>query len=169
MFKLDKSGFDEDRKNSQAVEIEELREKMASEKFDADMKLVWSKSDEQRIIDEKSESFKEFQKAKAAEEKLFDSNPKYKIEYKSLLDDYESQMNSQADQKKIFVKEKQERWSEERDAKVKKDKETLNNQIKIFKDEWGAKNQYRLKKKQKERADLEKTVGFLRKLTGGLK
>lgn len=42
-------------------------------------------------------------------------------------------------------------------------------QVQTFKDDWTSKNAFRLKKKQKERAELEKTVCLLRNLTGGLK
>jgi hypothetical protein len=85
------------------------------------------------------------------------------------LDDYEKQMNSKAEEKATLVSEQVQKWASERDYKKNRDQESLMSQVQTFKDDWTSKNVFRLNKKQKERAELEKTVGFLRNLTGGLK
>lgn len=169
MWKIENDGLAKDRKNSEAAEMEELREKIGRDKSDSDMRAVSGKNGRAGINDEKMQGFRELQDAKLAQKKIFDDDSKYKIEYTSLLDDYEKQMNSKAEEKATLVSEQVQKWALERDYKKNRDQETLMSQVQTFKDHWTSKNQFRLKKKQRERADLEKTVGFLRNLTGGLK
>jgi hypothetical protein len=169
MFKIENDGLAKDRKNSEAAHMEQLREKIKTDKYDSNMRDVWSKNERAQITDEKTQGFRELQEAKLAQKKLFDGDSKYKIEYKSLLDDYEKQMNSKAEEKATLVSEQVQKWASERDYKKNRDQESLMSQVQTFNDHWTSKNAFRLKKKQKERAELEKTVGFLRNLTGGLK
>jgi hypothetical protein len=169
MFKIENDGLAKDRKNSEAAQMEQLREKIKTDKFDSNMRDVSSKNERAQITDEKTQGFRELEEAKLAQKKLFDENSKYKIEYKSLLDDYEKQMNSKAEEKAMLVSEQVQNWTSERNYKKNRDQESLMSQVQTFKGDWTSKNAFRLKKKQKERAELEKTNSFLRNLTGGLK
>lgn len=111
MFKIENDGLAKDRKNSDAAHMEQLREKMKTDKFDSNMRDMWSKNERAQNTDEKTQGFRELQEAKLAQKKLFDGDSKYKIEYKSLLNDYEKQMNSKAEEKAKLVSEQVQKWA----------------------------------------------------------